>query len=229
MLYALLFSLLAAYLVVIAVAVNGFAWVLLWPALSFSLFASAYAFHSPGVLGKRRDGRVAWWAWPTLGPVLGLLSALWHLQLWVRREAVCHEVAAGVWLGRRPRYGEIPAGVRLVVDLTAEFAKAPGVGMGHEYACLPTLDGLAPGAVEVEAILAKIEACGGPVYVHCALGHGRSALVAAAVLLRRGIVGDIRAAELHLRERRPGVRLKGAQRRLLARLFDSRLHDDDGA
>ena len=82
---------------------------------------------------------------------------------------------------------------------------------------------------QVEEVLGKIEACGGPVYVHCALGHGRSALVTAAVLLRRGIVGDVRAAELHLRERRPGVRLKGVQRRLLERMFDSRLHDDDGA
>ena len=228
MIYALLFSLFSAYLVLVAAAVGGFAWVLLWPALSFALFASAYAFHTPRLLGKRSDGRVAWWVWPTLGPVLGLLVSLWHLERWVRREAVCHEVAPGLWLGRWPLRGEIPPGVRLVVDLTAEFGKAPGVA-GHEYVCLPTLDGLSPGAVEVEAVLGKIEACGGPVYVHCALGHGRSALVAAAVLLRRGIVEDVRAAELHLRERRPGVRLKRGQRQLLARMFDSGLQDDDGA
>ena len=222
MIYAFLFSLLAAYLVLVAANVGGFAWLLLWPALSVTLLASAYALGAPRVLGKRPDGRVAWWAWPTLGPVLGTLGGLWHLLNWVRHEAACHEVAPGVWLGRRPLRGEIPAGVRLVVDLTAEFAKAPGVGAGHEYVCLPTLDGLAPGAVEVEELLGKIDACGGPVYVHCALGHGRSALVAAAVLLRRGVVGDVRAAETHLRERRPGVRLKGAQRRLLARMFQRR-------
>ena len=103
------------------------------------------------------------------------------------------------------------------------------MGAVYEYVCLPALDGLAPGAVEGEEFLGKIEACGVPVYVHCALGHGRLALVAAAVLLRRGVVDDVRAAETHLRERQPGVRLKGAPRRLLARMFDSRLHDDDGA
>ena len=219
MLYALLFLFFAAYLVVIAALVGGFAWALLWPAASFVLFALVYALNNPHLLGKRADGRLAWWSWPALGPVFVLLAVLWHLSRKLRREAVCHEVAPGLWLGRRPLRDEIPHGVRLVVDLTAEFATVRGAIGGRNYICLPTLDGLAPGSTEVEAVLARIEASDGPVYIHCALGHGRSALVAAAVLLRRGVVGDVGAAEAHLRERRPGVRLKGVQKRLLERMF----------
>src|SRR4051812_27677172 len=124
MLYAVVFLLFAAYLVVLAALTGGVGWVLLWPAASFALFASAYALGRPALLGKRRDGRLSWWAWPTLGPVLGLLWVVWHLQRKARREAICHEIAPGVWLGRRPLRGEIPAEARLVVDLTAEFAAA---------------------------------------------------------------------------------------------------------
>jgi hypothetical protein len=218
MIYALVFLLFAAYLAAVAASIGGSAWALLWPAASFAVFASAYALHRPRLLGKRPDGRLAGWAYLSLGPVFAVLAGVWHLQRRLRREAACHEIVPGLWLGRRPLRGEIPPGVRLVVDLTAEFAAARGVIGEREYVCLPTLDGLAPSRAEVEAVLARIEASG-PVYVHCALGHGRSALVAAAVLLRRGVVGSIPEAERWIRARRPGVRLKGVQRRLLAQMF----------
>ena len=218
MLYALVFLLFAAYLAALAAFVGGVAWALLWPAASFAFFASAYALRRPRLLGKRPDGRLAWWAYLALGPVFAVLAVVWHLQRRLRRETASHEIVPGLWLGRRPLRGEIPPGVRLVVDLTAEFAVARGVIGQREYVCLPTLDGLAPSQAEVEAVLARIEACG-VVYVHCAMGHGRSALVVAAVLLRRGVVGSVPEAERWIRAWRPGVRLKGIQRRLLARMF----------
>ena len=52
-------------------------------------------------------------------------------------------------------------------------------------------------------------------------------LDAIVFLVLAAVVGGVPAAEAHLRERRPGVRLKGVQRRLLRRMFESHLHIDE--
>jgi protein-tyrosine phosphatase len=217
--YAVVFSLLALYLAVLAAVLGEGYWLLLWPALSFALVAAGYAGLGPGVFGKRDDGRLAWWAVVVLLPYLLFTWVVWHLHRWLSRQACCHEVASGVWLGRRPLRREVPAGVGLVVDLTAEFFVARGVRAGRDYLALPTLDGTAPDEDRCRAVLARLAEHPGPVYIHCAAGHGRSALLAAAVLLARGLAADERQAEAHLRQVRRGVRLKPVQRRLLRRLF----------
>src|SRR5262249_16782490 len=114
---------------------------------------------------------------------------------------------------------ELPPGVVLVVDLTAEFPVARGVALGRDYVALPTLDGTAPQEQAFRAALTTIVASPGPVYLHCAMGHGRSATLAAAVLLTRGLASDVAQAEKMLRGVRPGVRLKPVQRELLRRIF----------
>jgi protein-tyrosine phosphatase len=58
----------------------------------------------------------------------------------------------------------------------------------------------------------------GAVYIHCAVGHGRSATVAAAVLLARGLAANPREAVALLRRSRPLVRLTRVQRCVLERL-----------
>ena len=59
---------------------------------------------------------------------------------------------------------------------------------------------LAPAEAELRALLDETAPRSGPVYVHCALGHGRSALVVAAVLRRRGLATDVRDAERKVRQ-----------------------------
>jgi protein-tyrosine phosphatase len=219
--YIVVFTPLSLYLAVLAFVLEGGAWLLLWPALAFALLSAGYAGLGPGIFGKRGDGRLAWWAVILLFPYLLLAWTVWHLQRLLSRKPCCHEVAPGVWLGRRPLRRDLPAGVVLVVDLTAEFFAARGVRSGREYLALPTLDGTAPDEARFRAVLARLAEHPGPVYLHCAAGYGRSALLAAALLLARGLATDARQAEARLREVRPGVRLKPPQRRLLRRLVVS--------
>jgi protein-tyrosine phosphatase len=215
--YAILFGLLAGYLAFLAAASGGWGWLLLWPAVSFGLLAAAYAGLGPRVFGKRGDGRLSPLMVWLLLPVLLLLWGLWHLSRLAGR--CCDEVAPGLWLGRRAFVRELPPGIVLVVDLTAEFSAPRGIREGRDYLALPTLDAAAPDESAFRAALDRVSGAAGPVYLHCAQGHGRSALLAAAVLLRRGIASDVRDAERILRRARPGVRLKPAQRRLLRKLF----------
>src|SRR4051794_9951314 len=109
--YTLVFGVLGAYLAVTAFQVQGLGWLLLWPGISFLVLAAAYAGLGPRVYGKRADGRMAWWAVLLLLPYLLLTWAAWHLQRALGRERCCHEVAPGLWLGRRAFVGELPPGV----------------------------------------------------------------------------------------------------------------------
>src|SRR5205823_6211275 len=117
---------------------RGPALLLLWPAMSFLLVALAYAGAGPRLFGKRPDGRLTWWLLPFLLPFLLLTWSTWHLYRRLSREVVASEVVLGLWIGRRPLRNEVPPGVGLVVDLTAEFPKSPGIERGTPYRCLST-------------------------------------------------------------------------------------------
>jgi protein-tyrosine phosphatase len=192
-------------------------WALAWLGVSFLGVAGAYLGRGTRLLGKREDGSLAW------GPVLLLLPyflfawSIWHVRRALSRERCFHEVAPGLLLGRRPFAHELPAEVSLVVDLTSEFAEPREVRVRARYLCRPVLDTGAPDEHTLLALVSEVLAEPGPVYLHCANGHGRSSTVAAAILLARGHSPDVHGAEQHLRRTRPGVKLHPEQREVLVR------------
>jgi protein-tyrosine phosphatase len=114
---------------------------------------------------------------------------------------------------------ELPPAVVLVADLTSEFAAARDIVRGSAaYRSLPTLDAAAPPNPRVfDDLVRALAGASAPVYVHCALGHGRSALVVAAVLVARGLANDAARAEALIKAARPGVGLNKAQRAFLSK------------
>ena len=218
MAYAVAFLILAGYLAGLAAWLGGWGWVLLWPAVSFALVAAAYAGVGPRVFGKRPDGTLRPVHLVALLPFLAFASGVWHVLRLTGGKPAWHEVAPGLYLGRRVFAGELPSGVGLVVDLTAEFVEPAAVRTGREYRSLPVLDALPPDEARFAALVAEVAAFPGPVYVHCARGHGRSGLFVAAVVLARGLAATPADAVKRVRGARPGVRLKKGQARLLERV-----------
>ena len=206
---------LAAAGVLAAAAITWHWYVLLWPAAILVAAWVVYLFDAPRAFGKRADGGLPWPAWLVWWPVF---AVQWIGHEFVRsltREPVANEVGPGVWVGRRPREHELPAGVAIVVDLCAEMPAARGVKTGREYVTIPTLDARTPPPAQIAAVVDQVLASGGPAFIHCAFGHGRSATVAAAVLVRRGdhTLGDVEAA---MKAVRPKIGLNRRQRAALA-------------
>lgn len=205
------FLFVAAMLADLAAGHGGAAWALLWPAANCAAVSAAYFGLGAGVFGKRPDGSrsaavVAWMA-----PFLCVQYATWRLQVLAAREDAHDEVTPGLHVGRRPLPGEHPAGVELVVDMTAEFPKPAYHPDSAGYACLPTVDGFVPEPGPYRDVLARA-AKARTVFVHCANGHGRAAAFAAALLVKKGLAEDVDAGLALVRAARPACRLNPVQR-----------------
>jgi hypothetical protein len=205
--YAYLFLVLGIVLCVEAVVVRGAYWLLLWPALSFGLVGAAYLGLGFRIFGKRATGTMAWYCVVVLLPYLLLTWFTWRLMRRISREECYNEVAPGLFIGRRPLQGEMPENVTMVVDLTAEFPECHSVRNGREYVAAPMLDAGTTSEIAFESLVRRIANCKGRVYVHCAQGHGRSGMVAAAVLVAKGRCATVEEALVRLREIRPRLDL----------------------
>jgi len=220
--YGFAFFVFGVILTARALRLGGWWLLLLWPAASFFVVAAAYILGRPGILGKRADGRLSLPAVAALAPFTGFAWCIARLQHVLRRGPVSHEVMPGVWVGRRARASELPPDISAVVDLTAEFWEPAAVRDGRKYLCVPTLDARAPDERLFLQALDYVAAADGPVYIHCAQGFGRSAALAAALLVRRGLARDANEAEAMLKAARPGVRLTACQREVVRRVTANR-------
>ncbi len=189
--------------------VHGWAWI--WSGAVFITVGVAYAREWPGLFGKRADGTLPAWRIVALLPYLLFTWVVWYLETHWSQESVCHEVAPGVWLGRRPSSKDIPKDAAHVIDLTAEFGEPRGVRERGGYHALPTLDATVPDRTATEAIICDLAQSEETCYVHCALGHGRSALVAALLLVEQRQAKDLEDAMIQITCARPGVKLNAAQ------------------
>ena len=183
-------------------------------AISFLLLALAYAGAGPGLLLKQPSGRHAPWAWVLFGPYFLLNAVTFGLYRRFSREPATVEVAPGVFLGRRLARAECSTPMwRSVLDLAAEFAEARPLRALAGYRSLPVLDATPPSEEQLRSAAAWVAEAvrSGPVYIHCALGHGRSACVVIAYLLLSGQVKRAEEGERWLQSLRPGVRLNASQ------------------
>jgi protein-tyrosine phosphatase len=169
----------------------------------------------PRVFGKRPDGTLA------LGPTVVLLPYLlgvwgiWRLARTVSSRKPFDELTEDILIGRRLFPSEYPPGVDHVLDLTCEFPEFRAVRQATQYRSFPILDGHVPELTELIALTGQLGDADGTLYIHCAEGYGRAALVSASILLARGLAADPHEAIRMVEARRPGVALRRSQRRMV--------------
>ena len=187
----------------IAVAVGGWALLLLWPAVSLGLVATNYALLGAAGFQKAEDGRMSLAARVLLAPYL--LGAFINSRLWTRRDPAPREVVDGVWIGRIPTRRE---GRRqkfaAIVDVSAEL---PAMGRAARYHALPMLDLTTPEADWLASAAERIERSrrDGHVLVACALGYSRSAAALVCWSLRSGRHASVDQAIDAIRRVRPRI------------------------
>jgi hypothetical protein len=203
----------AGSLALAALAVGTAPWglVIAWPAASLVVVSTGYLGLGPGVFGKR-EGRLHPLARALHAPYLLALS-IWHP--WRAEGApddlVCPRLRLGRRASRRRAAALVEQGVTAVLDLTCEYDEVvPFRAVGYHNA--QVLD-LTPPPLErlAEAVAFVLDRMGsGEVYVHCAQGSGRSAIVAAACLLALDEALGVDDACARVEAARPTVRLRSA-------------------
>lgn len=200
---------------------------MLWTALACCLVSTAWllpidratTYHRVRwIYGKRDDGKRAWWSTIAILPFFGPVFCWWHARRPGLREAPWHELEPDLVIGRRLLDREFDLEVAHVVDLTCEYSERPQQRGHPGYLSLPIVDGAAPPPAVLLAYARRIAELRGRIFLHCAEGHGRTATVAAAVLLVRGRFGDVDAALAHIASVRPEARPYARQQRVLRRM-----------
>jgi predicted protein tyrosine phosphatase len=226
--YALIFSLLAISCVIVP---RLWGWT---DALSFFLgayfgigfliLAGAYGGSNACLLLKLPNGRRSALAMVLLAPYFLLNSLLLFVYRMASKEPAYVEVAPNLHLGRRLTSAEARSTEwKSVLDLAGEFEEEPTLRCRSDYRSLPILDATAPSEEELCSAVEWIDqrAGTGPLLVHCALGHGRSATVVIAYLLSKQQVQTIDGGISRLRSLGKDVQLNRLQRsRLTAFMND---------
>ena len=151
-------------------------------------------------------------------PYLVYTWAVWHLWRISTREPPFHDFYDGITIGRRLLPGELPEGISTIFDLTCEFPEPVRIRNKVVYRCLPTLDARAPELNALREVAMDILNTEGGIYVHCANGHGRTGMLAGAVLLLGGRARTAKEALEYIRRFRPKVSLNTTQRDALDKL-----------
>jgi membrane-associated phospholipid phosphatase len=202
-----LYAMGCALLLTVAIATRPWGLLLIWPAASLGIVAAGYFGLGPGIFGKHR-GRLPLSSRFVLGP---LLAGQWLSLLYYRRQSRTWDaVTERLWIGRRLSDREaadaVDAGVSSVIDLTGEFSEAAPF-LAIDYRHIPVLDLTAPSMDQLDEAVAFIDQRihEGVVYVHCKIGYSRSAAVAGAYLLAKGLAATVEDAIEHLRNTRASI------------------------
>lgn len=200
-------------------------------AIAFVGVGLAYAFIGPRAFLKKSNGQLHPLSYLLFWPY-HLLNALTLFAF--RRSAkenpfdqIADNVYLGCLLSRNDEADIQRLGLASVLDLTCEFGETLTLRR-LSYLCIPTLDTYPPSVKQLEtgARWIQEEASKGPIYVHCALGHGRSATFVAAYLLLSGKANTPEAAIEHIQKLRPRIGLHPQQIAVLE-AFSLRLNDKE--
>ncbi|WP_227478955.1 phosphatase PAP2/dual specificity phosphatase family protein [Yersinia hibernica] len=192
---------------------GGGGYVLGWPAIALLAVAAGYSGWGTSVFQKEPDGRMSLSARLLLWPYrCGAWLSMYGFTRQLPQEI---PVADGIFIGSYPRS---PLSQASVLDVTAEFSRNR-YSHHKPYLCCPLMDLLVPSQQQLAlavAMLNQLHQQQGTVFVHCALGMSRSAVVIAAWLLDQERVATPQAAAELLRQVRPQIILQPKHLQALA-------------
>lgn len=219
--HGVLFATVAVLLTASALLQRGWQLLLLWPAVSFGVVAVGYLHFGPIVYGKSSRGSLSPFSQLILLPYLLYLWSVWYVLRLVKREPAFNQLTDNVLIGRRLLSHELPDNINHVIDLTCEFSE-PYALRSKSYRSFPILDGFAPSPNQLREWVHEAAVLSGTVFIHCAEGHGRTGLFAAALLLATGHTKTPAEAIQFVKSRRPMVQLGHRQLAVLNAMHEAK-------
>lgn len=190
--------------------------------IAFLGVSLAYLLGNPRIFLKQPRGNLSWLSYLIFWTYFLLNTFTLALFCSFSKENSINEIIPNLYLGRRLWPFEVQYlstfGINSTLDLTAEFNEISFIRNHHDYWCIPILDTLAPTVKQLELAVAWLKTRldrQENVLVHCALGHGRSAIIIAAFILQSGIMKNSNDALNFIQSKRTGLHLSSFQQRVL--------------
>lgn len=218
--YGILFSIVSMLLIASSVTHGGWYFLCLWPAISFGIVALGYLFVGPRIYGKSDVGILSFSNTILLLPYLLYLWSVWRALRFLKTESAYDQLTESIYIGRRLLACEFPEFIDHVIDLTCEFTE-PKPLRNADYHAMQILDGFVPDSRQLKAWLGTAATLDGTIYIHCAGGHGRTGLFAAALLVHLGHSQSVDDALQFVKSKRPLVRLGSRQLETLAAMHEA--------
>ncbi len=182
---------------------------MIWLGANLIMVSFAYRYRWHFVFGKRIDGTLPIWSWFVFWPFLTYTLIVWHLWRSLTREPAQNRINQALVIGRRLLPSELSANFDHYIDLTAEFQAPLVIRQSPAYRSFPILDGSVPSPELLQQFVASLRP--GQMFIHCAQGHGRTGLVALAILLYHGEVSSVKEGLQKLMICRPRIGLNQEQ------------------
>lgn len=186
-----------------------------WYAFDFFIIAIAYWMNKPLIFGKQQDGKLNPVSLVLLFPYYFFIWSVWRLNLFLDKSEAYHKLSQNIWIGRRLLDKEAIQNIDLIIDLTCEFSESKIIIRDKGYLCFPILDGGVPNAAEFKTLLNHIYNYKGNIYIHCALGSGRTGLVACSYLIFISVAKTFNEAYILVQLKRNNIRLNHLQIKFL--------------
>lgn len=191
--------------------------------ITFIGVASAFWLEKPSIFLKQHSGALSPMSYLIFWPYLVLNIFALALFRFFSKENAIDEIIPHLYLGCQLSFLDdkrfLERGFKSTLDLTCEFSEVGFIRKTQNYLSIPILDTKAPTLNQLNKAVSflMVQIKKGPVFVHCALGHGRSATIVVAFLIKCGIVNDVQEAIDFMKVRRPSVRLHPEQLSVLMR------------
>ena len=187
----------------------------------------AFWLEKPRFFLKKSSGSRSFISYLLFWPYFTLNALVLSLFRVFSQENAFDEIIPNLYLGCQLGILDYPQftaqKIKSTLDLTCEFSEVGFIRYNKNYLCIPLIDTKAPTLYQLNEavtwIMTQLEE--GAVFVHCALGHGRSATVIAALLLKRGIVNDPKQAIEFIKTKRAKVNLHPKQLNVLMQFAQS--------
>lgn len=181
--YALFFIFLSFFFGYLAAAKSC---LYLWPCINTIIFGIAYLTNQPKILCKKKNGRFNPLVFLLNLPWLSFQYFLWYTEKFFSDKNAYNKVkGAHLTIGRRLLPNEYPDTIETVLDLTAEFNEV--TLKNKQYINVPLLDAMPlTKSAYLRLVSLAPEIAASRVYIHCAQGHGRTAMVTALLLTLTG-------------------------------------------
>lgn len=212
------FALAGFPLIALGIALGPWGLIPGWIGGALVLVACIYVIGSPALF-RKHNGKLPLGTRILLAPYfLGLRTTRRHYAR--RSGSGWSQITDSLIVGRRTTHAEahshVQNGVVAVIDMTAEHDECEPF-LALPYLNLPVLDLISPCADCCARAAAFIDqhAHRGTIYVHCALGYSRSAMIAAAYLIHSGEAPTADDACRIVEARHPRTHFREPERRIL--------------